>query len=137
MAVAQDSVIYYKDIMDTLNNKANLGKALTMDLLWTNIDSSSDFAARDIPIDTSPYKIVFIEVAEDTTSLSFNVSAVLPRKNVRLTSFIMGNPSVWKRRDFTDAGTKIIIGSGYRCTLSESVVENNSVSIPLNIWRVR
>ena len=137
MAIESNQTISAKEMKTALNGKANLGEALTVDLLWTNTNPSSVFVAQDIIINTLPYKVVFIEVAEDTTSQDFNTVVTLPRKGVRFPSLVTSSSSMWRRRDFTDTGTKILVGIGYKCSINEGLIENNSASIPLNIWGVK
>lgn len=114
-----------------------LPDGLQIDLLWTNASPTSEFAKQFIYIDTSRYTMLLIEISDDTTSLNFNTTLVLPKKNIRFPSFVMDTPTAWKRRDFVDFVDKIQVGIGYKCSINGGLVENNSVSIPLNIWGIR
>ena len=113
-----------------------LPDGLQMDLLWTNASPTSAFASQSIYMDTSRYKMLFIEIAYDTLNRNFNTVLVIPRKYIRITSLVMGTPSEWERRDFTCEDDKVIVSTAYKSE-NGSYGENNSVSIPLNIWGIK
>ena len=61
MAISQNDPIIATEIVDALNKKADLGKALTVNLLWTDANVDSAFSAQTVTLDTTGYKF-FIAV---------------------------------------------------------------------------
>ena len=83
MAITQNGVIYHKDITDALNNKADLGKALTIDLLWANANPASSFASQTVTfnITLEEYKYICIICRHSTVTDIRQINFIKPDAN--------------------------------------------------------
>lgn len=107
------------------------GGGLTLDLLWTNPNPSSNFGAQTISIDLSGYLLVLIE-QDPFNNGSLDVAIGLIGSEMKMFCLANTNTNRNGARNLTVSSTGITFSA---CTYNGAT--NNGYSIPLRIFGIR
>lgn len=94
---------------------ANILNILSGDVLWTNPDSTVEFAAQTVALDLAEYKRIKIIFIDDLSSDSYRSESECSRKDVtyHIHCITEGTSSRAIYRPYTFTDTGIVFGSGY------------------------
>lgn len=139
MAIERDKPIVATEIADALNKKADLGKALTVNLLWTNASPTSVFNPQTISLDLSNYKIILISFYDAITLRMIRTYISLKKEADSV--FTMFTPVALIERHITVDNTGITLGDALAYRMYNNEVEgldrSNNFLIPHQVYGVR
>lgn len=109
--------------------------SLTVDLLWTNSDPTTAFAAQTVSLDLSDYKMIQIAFTSGVASRYVEYSSIMKNETIVATSI---DGASMKRRDYSWSSTGITFGdANNRTTVNGPGTTQNDILVPYKIYGIK
>ena len=137
-----------KELVDYLGNliidenlKKNILNSIDsfvkIDLLWTNASPTSSFAAQDISVNYSAYKLIMLVFKRDAASNYLCYTLSTARTQSPSATMFNWNLSTIIFRGFNIVNNVITFYAGVRMTAIGTSVDDNNMLIPYKIYGIK